>query len=222
VGLELTFLYSIHGINEGVQNSEAVVRPVIPKRATTRHAPRRNRVPLIGSPSPWSCPPPSFPYFHLLLSSIITLFVPSPWLELQLQPVKPLAGGCLERYRKSLALLLRRSRPVNPWQLFVHWRFTNSRWVKLFFNHCCTFVTKLTLQDYCYICINGGELLSCDQCTRVMCLSHLPLPQDQSVDITTSIFICVPCHLRIFTPSKPAPFFVSVLNSSSCFYNDVS
>ncbi|KIM72929.1 hypothetical protein PILCRDRAFT_15697 [Piloderma croceum F 1598] len=62
-------------------------------------------------------------------------------------------------------------------------------------------------QDYCYICINGGELLSCDQCTCVMCLSHLPLPQDQSVDIITSIFICVPCHLRIFAPSKPAPFF---------------
>ncbi|KIM77371.1 hypothetical protein PILCRDRAFT_12012 [Piloderma croceum F 1598] len=68
-------------------------------------------------------------------------------------------------------------------------------------------VPKLIQQDFCYICINGGDMLSCDQCTRVMCKAHIPLPQSQGINVASSIFICVACHLRIFASSKPAPFF---------------
>jgi hypothetical protein len=83
-------------------------------------------------------------------------------------------------------------------------------------------IAKLTSQDFCYICINGGDQLSCDQCTHVMCKAHILLPQSQGINVASSIFICVACHLRIFASSKPAPFFVSDLNLSLRFYLDMS
>jgi len=83
-------------------------------------------------------------------------------------------------------------------------------------------IAKLTSQDFCYICINGGDLLSCDQCSRVMCKAHIPLPQSQGINVASSIFICVACHLRIFASPKPAPFFVSDLNLSSRSHLDMS
>ena len=72
------------------------------------------------------------------------------------------------------------------------------------------------MQDFCYICINSGDLWSCDWCTCVICKQHIPLPE--GINIDSSIFICVACHLCIFASSEPAPFFVSVLNFLQLFY----
>jgi hypothetical protein len=61
-----------------------------------------------------------------------------------------------------------------------------------------------TLQDFCYICVNGGELWACDQCTRVICRAHIILPPN--IDVGRSHFVCIACHLRAFP--KPTPYFV--------------
>jgi hypothetical protein len=45
----------------------------------------------------------------------------------------------------------------------------------------------------------------CDRCPRVICSSHLPIPQETSLDNT--FFICIACHVKIFT--KPTPYRVS-------------
>jgi hypothetical protein len=47
----------------------------------------------------------------------------------------------------------------------------------------------------------------CDGCTRVVCSQHIPLPRGTTLGV--AIFLCVACHIRIF--SKPVPYFVSFI-----------
>lgn len=45
----------------------------------------------------------------------------------------------------------------------------------------------------------------CDRCTRVVCHNHTPMPE--GTDLRNTIFLCVACHLRVF--SGPVPYYVS-------------
>ena len=57
------------------------------------------------------------------------------------------------------------------------------------------------------MCCNGGDLWLCDRCSRVVCSRHFPVPN--GVDLVNTIFLCIACHLSIFT--KPVPYFVSLI-----------
>lgn len=58
----------------------------------------------------------------------------------------------------------------------------------------------------------------CDRCTRVVCSKHIPLPQ--GTDLRNSVFLCVACHLRVF--SKPVPYFVSFIYLFRFFFPNIT
>ncbi|KAI0691560.1 hypothetical protein C8Q76DRAFT_803105 [Earliella scabrosa] len=49
---------------------------------------------------------------------------------------------------------------------------------------------------YCYMCQNGGEILECDMCPRVICRSHSSKIQEMSPEILADVYFqCPSCHI---------------------------
>jgi hypothetical protein len=68
--------------------------------------------------------------------------------------------------------------------------------------------------NYCYICVNGGDVTECETCSRVMCSDHFNLPAD--ADVGGAQFICIACHLATCS-NQSVPYFVSAFISCNIY-----
>src|SRR5216684_4656632 len=68
------------------------------------------------------------------------------------------------------------------------------------------------MSQFCYVCLNGGDLLCCDNCPRAICVRHLVIPPNAIQP--SSRFLCVACHLSAF--KRPTPYMVNQTPLPSC------
>lgn len=67
----------------------------------------------------------------------------------------------------------------------------------------------VVLQEWCHICHNGGELIGCHGCARVLCVTHLVWPgwTMQNNTLRQATFTCPACHQT--SDKSQMPYMVS-------------
>ena len=75
----------------------------------------------------------------------------------------------------------------------------------------------LMFRQFCSLCQNGGEIVACDYCPRVVCTIHMPISQSiEKKVLETLAFRCPSCHIMHDRQMKATtPYMVCTLRSPS-------
>ena len=63
--------------------------------------------------------------------------------------------------------------------------------------------------QFCYLCLNGGQLHVCDNCPRAIC--HVCLPPHTDLEIGDLTFLCLICHSETFQDDKECAYYVRAI-----------
>ena len=67
----------------------------------------------------------------------------------------------------------------------------------------------LTTLQWCYSCVDRGDMIICDLCSRTICtIRCIKLPNIESLGSSQYWFACPTCHNDVYK-KNPSPYFVS-------------